>query len=156
MEQSPNSTIIRPDGTNETLTLPRTDPVGADWIEYIPDKLAPTFYKATSLVNTKTHVTTSGVVVSRRYYTPDYTATTNLTVQQEPTGSWIETPLPTDYWNRPLNSANHEWYVLAGNWLGGSAQNYPQGTAGQTSNYVGGAGPETPHILWTKHYYMVV
>ncbi len=89
----------------------------------------------------------------RTYYTPDYTATTNLTVQQEPTSQWAETPLPTDYWNRPLNSANHDWYTLAGNWLAGAAQNYPQGTAGLTSNYVSGIGPESSHILWTKQYY---
>ena len=147
-------TIIRPDGKNETLTLPRTDPVGADWIEYVPDIVGTYVLQAYFPGEWKDTLNSSNAVVSRRYYTPDYSATTNLTVQQDPTGSWVETPLPTDYWNRPLNSANHEWYVLAGNWLGGASLNYPRGTAGQTSNYVGGAGTETPHVLWTTPYYV--
>ena len=73
---------------------------------------------------------------------------------QEPTAIWTETPLTTDYWTRPLNSANHNWYVLAGNWLGSPGTNYPQGAASVTANYVQGKGTETPHILWTKQYYM--
>ena len=101
-------TIIRPDGKNETLTLPRTDPVGADWIEYVPDIVGTYVLQGYFPGEYKDTRNSSGAVVSRRYYTPDYTATTNLTVQQEPTGSWVETPLPTDYWNRPLNSANHD------------------------------------------------
>ena len=139
--------IIKPDGTNDTLTMPRTDPVGATWIEYVPET-AGTYVLQGYFPGEWKNTTTS-----RTYYTPDYTATTNLTVQQEPTSQWAETPLPTDYWNRPLNSANHDWYTLAGSWLAGAAQNYPQGTAGLTSNYVSGIGPESAHILWTKQYY---
>ena len=29
--------IMKPDGTNDTLTMPRTDPVGATWINYVPE-----------------------------------------------------------------------------------------------------------------------
>jgi hypothetical protein len=146
-------TIMKPDGTNDTLEMPRTDPVGATWAYYVPQTVGTYVLQAYFPGEYKDTTNSSGAVISRRYYQPDYSATANLTVQQEPTATWTETPLTTDYWNRPLNSANHEWYVLAGNWLAGAAQNYPQGTAGQTSNYVSGAGTETPHILWTKQYY---
>ncbi len=146
-------TITKPDGTNDTLSMPRTDPVGATWTNYVPETVGTYVLQAYFPGEYKDTTNSSGAVVSRRYYQPDYSSTTNMTVQQEPTSIWTETPLTTDYWNRPLNSANHEWYVLAGNWLGGAAQNYPQGTAGQTANYVNGAGTETPHILWTKQYY---
>jgi hypothetical protein len=142
--------IIKPDGTNDTLTMPFTDPVGATWINYVPETVGTYILQGYFPGEWKN---TTGTNPTSRYYTPDYTATANLTVQQDPTTQWVENPLPNDYWNRPLNSANHEWYTLAGNWLAGAAQNYPQGTAGQTSNYVGGIGPESPHILWTKQYY---
>ncbi len=147
-------TIMKPDGTNDTLSMPRTDPVGATWAYYTPETVGTYVLQAYFPGEYKDTRNSSGAVISRRYYQPDYSSTANLTVQQEPTAIWTETPLTTDYWNRPLNSANHDWFVLAGNWLSGAAQNYPQGTAGQTSNYVNGAGTETPHILWTKQYYV--
>ena len=144
--------VMKPDGTNETLTMPRTDPVGATWIEYTPTATGTYVFQAYYAGEWKN--ITNAAIPTSTYYTSDYSATCNLTVQQDPTAaSWPETPLPTDYWNRPLNSANHEWYVLAGNWLSGAAQNYPQGTAGLTSNFVGGSGTESAHILWTKQYY---
>jgi hypothetical protein len=140
--------VIKPDGTNDTLTMPRTDPVGAAWIYYTPTQVGTHVLQAYFPGEAKNSSTMS------RWYTPDWSPIANLTVQQEPVlESWPETPLPTDYWNRPLNSANHLWYVLAGSWLGSAAQNYPQGTAGLTSLYVNGEGTESPHILWTKQYY---
>ncbi len=147
-------TIMKPDGTNDTLEMPRTDPVGATWAYYVPQTVGTYVLQAYFPGENKDLRNSAGVVTSTTYYQPDYSSTANLTVQQEPTDTWTETPLTTDYWNRPLNSANHEWYALAGNWLSGAGQNSPQGTAGQTNNYVKGAGTETPHILWTKQYYM--
>jgi hypothetical protein len=147
-------TIMKPDGTNDTLSMPRTDPVGATWAYYTPETVGEYVLQAYFPGEWKDTRNSSGAVISRRYYQPDYSATCNLTVQQDPTSTWVETPLTTDYWNRPLNSANHEWYTLAGNWLSGAAQNYPQGSAGQTSSYVRGYGTETPHILWTKQFYV--
>jgi len=148
---SPQTVIItKPDGTNETITLPRTDPVGATWAIYTPETVGsysvqayfPGEWKNNSFVTPPTS----------RYYTPDYSPSTNFTVTQDPTATWVETPLTNDYWTRPLNSANHEWYTLAGNWLGSPGTNYPQGSASVTSLYAYGKGTETPHILWTKQY----
>ena len=141
-------TVTKPDGSNETVTMPRTDPVGATWYQYVPQDVGTYTLQAYFPGEWKNTTTL------HRYYQPDFSATANLTVLAEPTPTWQETPLPTDYWNRPLNSANHDWYVLAGNWLGGAATNYPQGSASVTSNYVTGKGTETPHILWTKQYYI--
>ena len=38
-----------------------------------------------------------------------------LTVQEEPIDQWIEPPYGEEYWTRPLNALNRNWYVLAGN-----------------------------------------
>jgi hypothetical protein len=143
--------ITKPDGTNDTLEMPRTDPVGATWANYVPTTAGnytlqcyfPGEFKNSSQTNPPVN----------RYYAPDWSPVATLTVTQDAQPVWKETPLTEDYWTRPLNTANHEWYVLAGNWLGGAAQNYPRGSAGVTTNYVGGKGPETPHVLWTRQYY---
>jgi hypothetical protein len=65
-------------------------------------------------------------------------------VQEEQIQPWLETPLPTQFWTRPINNANRDWYVLAGNWLSGAAQN-----VGPTSNFGYGTGPESAHVMWT-------
>ena len=73
--------------------------------------------------------------------------------------------MPNDYWARPLNSANRDWYVIAGDWLagatggGGASINTPflrpQGTyGGVPQQLVTTSGPTSAHILWTKPYYM--
>ncbi len=45
--------------------------------------------------------------------------TTTLTVQAEPlppaTNSY---PLPTEYWSRPIEGQNTDWYSISSNWLG--------------------------------------
>ena len=46
-------------------------------------------------------------------------------VQQDPIPAWNESPVPTDYWTRPINDAARSWSPLGGNWLGG-AWNNPQ------------------------------
>jgi hypothetical protein len=74
----------------------------------------------------------------------------NFTVQEDSIAVWHESPLPADYWMRPISGASRAWNVLAGNWLGGAAQQWPAGSYGGTiSNYGYGSAPESAHILWT-------
>ena len=147
-------TITKPDGTNETVSMPRTDPVGATWAIWVPQEVGQYSLQAYFPGEWKDTRNSSGAVTARRYYQPDYSPPVNLTVTQNPTSVWTENPVTTDWWTRPLNSANHEWYTLAGDWLGGAQQNYPTGTAGVTSLAAHGKGTETSHILWTKQYYV--
>ena len=67
--------------------------------------------------------------------------------------SWTESPLPEDYWTRPISGAARTWYVLAGNKLGGAANVWPVGSSGgNVGNYGYGQAPESAHILWTKPF----
>ena len=47
---------------------------------------------------------------------PDQVSET-FTVQQEPLQT-INYPLPTEYWTRPIEGQNTNWYTIASNWLG--------------------------------------
>ena len=154
-------TITDPDGENSTINMPRTDPVGATWVNYVPETVGTYTLQAYFPGEWKN----SSISSARTWYTPDYSQPVNLIVQEEPVPEWQEPPLPDDYWNRPLNSANRQWYTLAGNWLGGAANQYPIGSGGgpsgffgpgssaMTENYAYGEGTETCHILWTNQYY---
>jgi hypothetical protein len=80
--------------------------------------------------------------------------TTTFTVQEEPLPQPITSyPLPKEYWTRPIEGQNTDWYAISSNWL-----NPPSIRTGDT--VTGGAGygryqpdgiaPNSPHIMWTK------
>ncbi|HKZ88260.1 MAG TPA: hypothetical protein VJ066_03760 [Candidatus Bathyarchaeia archaeon] len=56
-------------------------------------------------------------------------------------------PLPTEYWTRPIEGQNTDWWKLATNWLGRQS---PQLAEGRFMAQPDGNGPKTPHIMWTK------
>jgi hypothetical protein len=86
------------------------------------------------------------------------TASTTLTVQQNPVLSYPTTPLPTAYWTRPIYGTNTYWYTISSNWLGTGAPGYTgfvgtynAGGNGEVLNGAGDAiGSQTSHIMWTK------
>ena len=91
---------------------------------------------------------------TKAYYSDAVSPICKFTVKQEPVQPWSESPVPQDYWTRPINSANRNWNILGGNWLGG-AHEQPLGAAGGTSTrLVQGEGPESAHVLWSKPYYI--
>jgi len=70
------------------------------------------------------------------------TASTTLEVQEEPIKSLPDTPLPTEYWSRPIEAQNFLWQQISSNWLGGAA------TADVWQK--DGAAPRSAHVMWTK------
>jgi outer membrane protein assembly factor BamB len=146
--------VKKPNGNTETLPATGTivsDPTGAAWIAYVPDQLGNysltvKFLKLQYLWNS----TTGG---SNDYYGTTFkesTYTTTLVVQQEqvkPTG-WTTVPLPTEYWTRPIEGQNTEWYRVSSNWLSNA---HDEGNGGDQNRYQqDGTAPNSGHILWTK------
>jgi len=154
--------VTDPEGNKETITIDVTDPVGAAWTSYTPDQVGTYTLQAWFPETDKELKEDYFDMMTGTFYPAGYhfiyseaeSAEVTFTVQEEQIQPWPESPLPTRSWTRPINTASRDWYVLAGNWLGGYAQNYPRGASGgTTTNFVGGTGPESAHILWTKPYY---
>ena len=63
-----------------------------------------------------------------------------------------ENPLPTGYWQNPVEAFNHNWYAISGDWLGLSACTFAAtGVYGYTGNYNPYTQPVlSAHIIWTK------
>jgi hypothetical protein len=79
------------------------------------------------------------------------TVTETLVVQQDPLPDPISSyPLPTEYWSRPIEGQNTDWWTISSHWLGGSYFGAFQMSAGYNRWQQSGVGPETPHILWTR------
>ena len=78
--------------------------------------------------------------------------TTTLTVQEEPLPeAKTSYPLPTEYWTRPIEGQNTDWYTVSSNWLGspyvlGAGTSY--GIPGAIQ--MDGIAPNSAHIMWSR------
>ncbi|MGD0451934.1 MAG: hypothetical protein ABSA79_12895 [Candidatus Bathyarchaeia archaeon] len=132
-------TVTKPNNTTETLGPIKTDSTGSTGVVYTPDEVGnytfQTNFPAQWYNATSPHT----------YYEASVSPIITLVVQEEPITYYPSSPLPTDFWTRPINAQLREWYVLAGNWL---VQTPILPTDNLYAPY--NAGPETAHILWTK------
>jgi outer membrane protein assembly factor BamB len=125
--------IIRPDNTTETLGPYRTDSTGGTGDVYIPTMvgtyLLRTHFPQQARPSTRLDQP-KGTIMKE-----SYSAWYALVVTEEPVEYYPGTPLPSEYWTRPINAQLREWSAIAGSsWM---------------SNEYNDA-PESPHVLWTK------
>ncbi len=144
-----NVEITDPSGAKQTIGPITSDPVGGGWTTFTPNQVGT--YTIVAIL--EQHLLTGEPVPPEGARSTEYIGDTvlgdssepyTLTVQQDPIEAWQETPLPTEYWTRPINDMNRDWYVIAGNWLAGAAQN-----VGPTSGFGYGLGPESAHVMWS-------
>jgi hypothetical protein len=137
-------TITDPSGNVQTQKL-KSDAIGAQHMDLVPDKVGTWTIKMHFEGVTVSNITTT--------YLPSDSKAFSLIVQQEPSQSLPITPLPTGYWQRPIESENREWASIAGNWLNIPMQIKGSGiewnTGGMRINPWSKA-PDSPHIVWTK------
>jgi hypothetical protein len=137
-------TITDPDGEEESWEWDTIeDTTGVEFMSYTPAK-AGTY---TIEFEYEGQVYDWGGSWNGVHFLPA-TATTTLTVQEEEVLPTPETPLPTEYWTRPIYGQNSGWYVLGSHWLGGSQF----GTFQQTGYNLwqqGGSAPSSSHVMWT-------
>jgi len=140
--------ITKPDGTNETLGPFTTDPIGSTYTMYTPTQIGTYTVVSRFIGDTITGLPLNpagGQTLTSINDTYQASKSNPVTfiVQQEAIQGWPEAPLPTMFWTRPINEANRNWDVLAGNWLAGAAQN-----VGPTIRFSYGTGPESAHVMW--------
>ena len=151
-----NVDLTHPDGTNETLGPFVSDPVGAGWTNFVPGEVgtytAVARFIGKTLDNTPMGLNPSGTYSGSSmgnitdwlgdYFLPSTSPPTTLTVVQEPVPRYAETPLPTDYWTRPVYGTNRDWWSVMGQWLAGPTN------PGRINDFTD--GPESAHILWSR------
>ncbi len=142
-------TVEKPDGTSMTLGPFNTDSTGGTGTVLVPDQVGT--YKL------QTHFPEQKMVPGMTFFNPqEYTFLAsdsewhNLVVQEEAIPYFPAFPLPTEYWNRPINAQFYEWAPLTGQWL------RPAGSYSMPPIEKFHAGnedaPESAHILWTTPY----
>jgi hypothetical protein len=155
-------TITKPDGTTEDVNLRSYVADGTSWFTYVPTTIGewkfvfnfagewfPAGYYTRGLYSTtRTGEFASAIFNPSVYVSPATSNTVVITVQSDLVSSW-QSPLPTDYWSRPIEPNNREWYAIGGNYpwvdrmFGANAWN---------DEYYGPfiSAPNTPHIVWKQ------
>ncbi len=151
-----NYTIVAPDGTVKTTIFPTiSDTTSSQYVILVPDQIGT--YKLIFSYPGETYgANGNGYEKSTIFndtYMPSRTSTT-LTVQQEQIPEAISgSPLPQNYWARPIYGENTDWWTISSNWLG--IDSPPVGgwstSGGQSGMYHPDAqGPLTSHVMWTR------
>jgi len=141
--------VTKPDGTTQTLGPFTSDPIGFAYTMYTPDQVGTyTFqnsFPGQTLAGNNMHPTDiTGREYIGDYFEPSTSDVISLTVQAETVELYPTTPLPDDYWTRPIDAQHRDWWPISGNWL----ESPPTRNDFPFAPYT--EGPETAHILWTK------
>jgi hypothetical protein len=147
--------VTQPDGTTQSLGPFTSDDTGGSHAEFTPTQVGNytfqmTFPGQTLAGNNLAPGQTNAFIGD--HYEPSTSSVATLTVQQESVPNIPQAPLPTNYWSRPIESVNNNWYSISGNWLGlGQLFLANTGMYNATGNYNPySTAPTTSHILWTK------
>jgi hypothetical protein len=137
-------TVTRPDGTKQTLGPFETDTTGGTGTVYIPTMVG-TYQLQSHFPEQVATVTTQGIPAGTIFKASD-SPILELTVQEEPITYYPGSPLPTEYWTRPINAQHREWSVISANWL------VPTPILPNTNLFApyNNDAPESAHILWTR------
>jgi outer membrane protein assembly factor BamB len=138
--------ITKPNGDKQTLGPYQSDPVGSKFIKYTPDQVGNYSLKFSFPGQNITGLR-YGQPIDNQYLASESRVVT-LTVQADPIPTWQETPLPENYWERPIYSENRDWYQIAGNWLAKGYDTTKVFSAQGFNPYT--TAPNTAHIVWTK------
>jgi outer membrane protein assembly factor BamB len=137
-------TIERPDGKTDTIKDIKTDSTGGTGYVYVPD-MAGKYYVQTHFPAQWFNWTAPPMfdpeVYGNIWYEASDSEKLELIVQEEQVPSYPTTPLPTEYWTRPINAQHYTWNTISANWLSRPDNAY----AANNDN-----APETGHILWAK------
>ena len=140
-------TVTKPDGTSRTMGPYTSDAVGMYFITIVPDSVGKWYFQFSfpgqTLAAGPPEQDPDGLKYVGDYFKPCTSSKVEVDVQQQPIQSWPEIALPTDYWERPINSENRQWWSISGNWLQAGYN-----STGRFNPYT--KAPNTAHIVWTK------
>jgi hypothetical protein len=158
-------TITHPDGHVDDVNLKSYVADGTSWFQFVPqvageykfkfyfagEYFPAGYYTEGKYSTSRTGDFANAIYNPSVYVTPAESPETTLVVQNEFVVSW-SSPLPTDYWTRPIEPNNREWNAIAGNY----PWNYANivGVTGNAwhDNYYGPFIPavNSPHIVWKR------
>jgi len=141
-------TITDPDGVNTTQVVSYiADSTNSQNFPFVPSKIGTYILTFTYPGETITaDLQPAGSAYVGDVYLPS-SAHVNLNVQQDPVTALQSSPLPTNYWERPIEGQNTAWTSVASNYLYPFLAAYSFGAVRLQPD---GTSPNSAHIMWTK------
>ena len=165
-------TIVKPSGKTEVIKLDSYPADATAWFEYLADEpgtwkikfeFPGGYFREADLPGAWDEPPT--VHLGECYYEPSSTGWQELIVLENYTAqSWPPSPLPVDYWTRPIQPLNREWWWIAGHypWRGPGGgpgwekiwdELYPNTNKYWSDRYnfiPWVKAPESAHIVWKQ------
>jgi outer membrane protein assembly factor BamB len=139
-------TITDPDGDTEIKTWDICwDTTSSQYTGYTPNKVG----EYTFLFEFPEQVYTWDDNYQNDTYLAS-SATTTLTVQEEPIVTIYSYPLPAEYWTRPIYGENTDWWSISSNWLGTGSPEFRSFNFAYNVAISGAVGSQTAHVMWTR------
>ena len=147
-------TVTHPDGSTEKLGPFTTDATGSTWTKYTPATTGNYTFQMSfggqTLAGANPPLYSLGAAYVGDYFQPSVSQQACLLVEQKPVSSLPLTPLPSGYWQNPIEATNIAWSTLGGNWLQTGYNS--SATDSYFNPYT--TSPSTAHVLWTKTFLM--
>ena len=151
-------TITDPDGQTDVVTWDVAQDTTSSWYySFVPSKVGE--YKLKFEFPGQTYTWTTpiagfgGPPMPNMYTNDTYlgsSAETTLTVQEEQITAITGYPLPQEYWTRPIEGENTNWFTIASNWLGTGSPEFKTINFGYNVAFPEAVGSRTSHIMWTR------
>ncbi len=158
--------VIKPDGTNDTLGPFISDDTGGTSAHYTPATIGTYKFQMvfpgmtmTGYANNPIGAVPTSSLTNTAYLNdtilPAISPVATLTVQQNPVPQIPAAPLPTSYWQTPINAMNvQNWYSIGGPYLD-LYLSYGPGKGGGNYNTTTNfnpysTAPTTAHVMWTR------
>lgn len=165
-------TITDPDGKSEVYVMDSYPADATMWKEITPNKLGNwtlkfeflgNFFPAGRYLEGNIITATTGGTnfAQSEYHKPSSDGPYTFLVQQDPVDFWPASPLPTDYWTRPVHPQNREWWPLLGNYPPTGVCGIDDPTWPADTNYYASAqygyvpyseAPMSSHIVWKRQF----
>jgi len=139
--------VTPPGGTQTSLGTFTSDTTGGTYTTYTPTEVGN--YSFQLKYGGQQYAPPNQIY----YNQPSVSQPAILVVTSTPRGGLPDTPLPTNYWEAPVNSENVQlWAAISGPWMGYTANTFAAtGGYNITGNYNPyTVAPSSAHILWTK------
>ena len=151
--------VTKPDGTTQTLGPFTSDDTGGTFTIFTPTQTGNYSFQMLFGGQTLAGANLSPVATSAvkafigDYYQPSKSEVITVSVQAQPVSSAPITPLPSNYWQTPVNAQNvNQWYSISGAWLGLGLSTFANtgmyNLTGDYNPYT--TAPNSAHIMWTK------
>ena len=144
-------TITKPNGQKLTESFDLSDTTGVQFYIFVPDQVGDysCYFHYPEQLYTWNRANTPGLSITdaafeNDTFLEDTSKTVYFTVQEEPIPEARNSyPLPTEYWTRPIEGQNTDWWSISSNYMSG---------AGIIDNayQTAGLAPNSAHIMWTK------